>query len=263
VGSLFSQLYEHRRYIWRTARAEIRYRYAGTGVGFFWNVLSPLLQVLLFTTVFSMVLALRGRHQWAGYGFFVCTGLFPWASFAEGVTRGSQSLIRNAPYLRTLAVPHVAFVAQSSLVSLFGLLVSLSLLLPVASWQGEPWSWTLLGLLPLALLLHALAFGLSLALSSLRVLFPDVGEGLRLVLQLWMWSLPVVYREAMLPGGVAPWWMRLNPPYVFIQGIRDVLLEQRLPVIGSWGLMLVWVLLALAAGVVVARVLRSEVRDSL
>lgn len=243
-------------YVWRTAWVDLRYRYSGTGVGVFWNLVNPLLQVGIYSLVFPFF------RQRGGYVLFLCAGLFPWQSFSEAVVRGSQALSRNAGLLRALPIAAETFVAQSALASLLGLLLTLAVLAPVALWQGAPFGPALVWVPLVAVLLHGLAFGLSLALAPLRVLFPDVSDALRALLQLWMWSMPIIYPEPALFER-HPWLALLNPPYPFLRGLRGALLEGRHVEPLELAAMLAWVALSVGGGLLVARALRGSARDLL
>ena len=52
-------LFTYRRFIWQSAVAELRHRYAGTGLGVVWNVLHPLALIAVYSIVFTALM--RGR----------------------------------------------------------------------------------------------------------------------------------------------------------------------------------------------------------
>lgn len=260
---MIANLYRHRRYIWRNAWNDLRYEYAGTGIGVFWNIINPLLLVLVYAFVFSRLVGLRsGGNRGALYVLFLCTGLFPWQAFSEGIVQGSTSLRANSVYLRRMAIPPEIFVAQRALTSVYNLLLLLALLLPLGLFLGEPLSWSLLLLPLLAVLLQMLAFGLSLALASLRVFFPDIGEILRVLVRTWMWTMPIIYQETLLPEDLR-FVFNLNPPYMFIKAIRTIFLEQRGPSLDSWLIMGGWLALSMLVGSLVMQKLQGEIRDTL
>jgi ABC-type polysaccharide/polyol phosphate export permease len=260
---MFKHLYTHRHYIWKAAWNDLRYRYAGTELGVFWHVINPLLEVLIYTVVFTRVLVVRaGGEQEAFFVLFLCVGLFPWLSFAETILQGSDAFLQNANYLRRLALPAEIFVAKNVLTSTLSLYISLILLLLLSLLLDKPLSWSWLTLPAVALLLQCLAFGFALTLATLRVFFRDVGEVLRALMQLWKWTMPIIYPEALVPERFQPW-LVLNPPYVFIQAIRSVLLEQRFPPLAAWATMFAWIFLSILLAAVVMQKLRSEIKDKL
>jgi len=81
-------LWQYRRFVWDTAIADLRYRYAGSGLGVFWNVLTPLAMLALYTFIFTAVLGPRVPSATSTAGAFVlylASGFLPWGVFAEGV----------------------------------------------------------------------------------------------------------------------------------------------------------------------------------
>ncbi len=258
-------LWQYRRFIWATAVSDLRHRYAGSGLGVFWNVVQPLAMLVILTFVFTNVLAPRfGTATLAAglFPFYLGSGFLLWAAFADCVTRGAQAFVTNAEYLKKMPIPEHVFVAQTAVSSTLGMLIAVALLLGLTLLFGLPAHWTWL-LLPLvAVLWQGFGFGLGLALSTLNAFFRDVGQIVGVVLQIWMWSLPIVYFEDVLPDAyrsVLPY----NPAYPFLRAIRDVYLYAELPPAWIWVTMLGWVLAATALGYALLASLRAEIRDVL
>ena len=179
----------HRRYIWQGALAELRHRYAGTGLGVVWNVLHPLALIAIYSIVFTTVMrgSVPNQHNRFAYVLYLCSGLLPWLAFAECVTRGTSAFAENATYLRKLPIPEQVFVARSAAASTMGLVISFALLLG----HRPTWHWLLLPL-PLAAMQMS-GFGLGLVVGTLNVFFRDIGQFLTVALQIVMWTAPVVY----------------------------------------------------------------------
>src|SRR4051795_5152048 len=72
---------QYRSFIWRHARADLRHRYAGTGMGVAWNVIHPLAVITIYSVVFSQIFRGSATTPGAGrlpYTFYLCSGFFPW-----------------------------------------------------------------------------------------------------------------------------------------------------------------------------------------
>jgi len=52
-------LYHHRKYIVQNAWNDLRHRYAGSGMGVIWNVISPLAQILVFSLIFTKIMMIK------------------------------------------------------------------------------------------------------------------------------------------------------------------------------------------------------------
>ena len=254
--------WQYRVFIWRSAISDLRDRYAGSAIGVFWNVLMPLLQILILTIVFSQIMEVRLPRAGAASAFaiYLCSGLLPWLGFSECVSRGTQSLLENATYLKKLPIPEQIFVAQNALGSTLsvGISILLLLLLTIAL-QGEiTWAWLVVP--AVILLFQSLAFGLGLMLGALNVFFRDIGQGLGIVLQMWMWLTPIVYVKEILPA-VFQELLVFNPAFPFIDSLQGIVVRGLWPAPWHWGLMTFWALTAPLAGYMVLRKLKPEIRD--
>src|SRR5215208_3917905 len=183
-------LVHYRRLIWQSAVADLRHRYAGTGLGVVWNVVHPLALIVIYSIVFTAIM--RGRLPGEaggrfGYVLYLCSGLLPWLAFAECLTRGTNAFTENATYLRKLPIPEHVFVARAAASATLGLAISFSLLLVIAPmlglWPRRQWLF-----LPAPLLLmQVLGFALGLLFGTLNVFFRDVAQLLGIALQVVLW----------------------------------------------------------------------------
>jgi lipopolysaccharide transport system permease protein len=261
-------LYRYRSFIWANALAELRHRYAGTNLGVVWNVLHPLALIAVYAVVFTQVMSDRlprpvpGVSDTVSFLLYLTSALLPWLAFAECVTRGCNAFSDNATYLKKLPIPEHVFVAQSAAAATLGLVISFSLLLGISLMLGlRPRAEWLL--LPLPLLsLQVLGFGLGLLCGTLNVFFRDIGQLIAVILQLALWTVPVVYPKEILPGPAqaALAWHPFYPP---LAGIRDLFLFRELPSLQTWVGMIVWPLIACALAGIAFRALRTEIRDLL
>jgi lipopolysaccharide transport system permease protein len=138
--------------------------------------------------------------------------------------------------------------------------IAVALLPLLALFLGQPPSWAWLLLPAIVVLWQAFGFGLGLALSTINVFFRDVSQILIVLLQVWMWSVPIVYLEDMLPdpyrGLVA-----FNPAYPFVTALRSAVMDSVAPA-WIWAAMLGWATLAIVIGSGVIFRLRGEIRDA-
>lgn len=256
--SLFYNLYQYRRYICYNAWNELHFRYAGTGIGIFWNLIHPICEIIIYTIVFSLLISHGARGQ--SYALYLTSGLLPWRTFADAIAQGGNAFTQNATYLKRLAIPPEIFVAKVAVTSLMLLGVYLVLLLPLSLIFGGKLGLSILLLPLLAILLQGLGFGMELILANLQTLFPDIRQILQFLIPLWSWTMPIFYPDTVIPKSIQPF-LYLNPPYIFIESIRYVILENRLPGIQLWIIMSAWILFFLWLGTTVNDKLQDDVRD--
>jgi lipopolysaccharide transport system permease protein len=256
-------LWRYRRFILETAVSDFRYRYAGSGLGVLWNVATPLAMLTLYTIIFMGVLAPRfgsGAISATAFPLYLASGFLPWAAFVECVTRGAGALVTNSAYLKKMPIPEQVFVAQTSVSAMLSMLIAVGLLIGLWMLLGQPPQLAWLALPLVVVLWQAFGFGLGLLFSTLNVFFRDVAQAVGVASQIWMWSVPIVYVEEMLPEGYRSW-LRLNPVYPFVLSLRRAFLQGQLPEVELWAMMIAWVALAAIVGLLVLRSLRSELRD--
>jgi lipopolysaccharide transport system permease protein len=259
-------LWSYRRFIWDTAVADLRYRYAGSTLGVLWNVVSPLAMLALYTFIFGNAFAQRTGSSVASLGsfvFYLAAGFLPWGAFADCVARGTSSLVTNAAYLKKISLPEQVFVAQAAMSAFLNMLIVLVLLIGFAFAMGQPPQLSWLVLPVVAALWQTLGFGLGLVLGVINVFLRDVTQIVAILLQIWMWSVPVVYLEEILPGPYRQL-IQFNPAYPFVRTFREAYLGT-LSVDNSWpwSAMIGWAMAALLVGFIVLHRLRSEIRDVL
>jgi homopolymeric O-antigen transport system permease protein len=264
VGGLFSSLWSYRHYILAGAFRELKQRYAGSGMGILWHVVTPLAQIIVYFVVFSRFMGARGSGPYSpeAYAVFLCAGILPWFVFAEAVGRGTTALLNNEGYLKKLAIPEGVFVAQTVTTSGLTLGLYAMALVAIALLTGIPAraAWVLIPVV--LLLLLGLCFGLALILATVTVFFRDVTQVMSIVLQFWFWLTPVVYHETSL-GPVLTEVMRWNPPTAYIVAVRRLLIEGAVPLAGDWLWMAGLALLFSALGASILQRLSSDLRDAL
>ena len=257
-------IWKHREFIWQSAWRDLRHRYAGSSMGFLWNVITPLFQIVLYTVVFSQLMPVRiaGLSSSFSFAIYLCAGLIPWIGFTESVTRCTTSFVDNANYLKKLAIPEQIFVARNAGSSFLSLMIGMALLIVICCLLGHypAWSWLCLPLL--LILFQGFGFGLGLGLGVLNAFFRDISQAVGLFLQLWFWATPIVYTDAALPARISQLF-HYNPAYPFIHGLHLVMVDKAWPSLTTWAAMTCLAFGFPLLGYLVLRKLRPELRDVL
>jgi lipopolysaccharide transport system permease protein len=264
VGGLFTTLWSYRRYILAGAVRELKQRYAGSGMGILWHVVTPLTQIVVYFVVFSRFMGTLGAGPYSpeAYGVFLCAGILPWFAFADSVSRGTTALLANEGYLKKLAIPEGVFVAQTITTSglTLGLYAVALVVLGLVTGTGPHVAWLLIPVV-LALFL-GLCFGLALILATVTVFFRDVTQIMSIVLQFWFWLTPIVYDESAL-GPRLTEVMEWNPPTAYILAVRRLLIEGTVPGAADWLWMAGLAFLFSAIGASMLQRLGPDLRDTL
>jgi len=221
---------------------EIAARYRGTALGLCWSFVTPLLMLLIYTCVFSIVMKARWGdhlHQSEGiaqFAMILYAGLIPYNMFAEIANRSSTLVLDSPNYVKKVAFPLeilpvvvVSAAMVNSLISI-GVLVSLGFL--VTGIFSHTFFLFPIVLIPLVLL----CLGASWLLASLGVYARDIRNGMEIFVQMLLFLSPVFYPVSMVPESLRGF-LALNPFTSILGNFRAVILWNEYPDWISWGLM--------------------------
>lgn len=185
-----SDVVRHRQLLANLTRREVKVRHKNSFLGFAWNLMNPLLYLVIFSLVFTLLLP-SGIPR---YALNLLAGLLVYDLFAAGVTGATSSVVANSHLVQKIWFPRevlpVAAVA-ANLVPFASRLVILGI--GLALFRQSP-EWTMLWLLiPAVLITLVMAIGLGLLLSAANVFFRDVQHFLELALLALFWFTPIVY----------------------------------------------------------------------
>src|SRR6478735_1198442 len=85
-------LIKYRGLIWSLVVRELKARYRGSVLGFFWSFVNPLLLLSIYTFVFAYILKNETKET-TPYSVFMFCGLLPWTWFTSSLTEATGSLI--------------------------------------------------------------------------------------------------------------------------------------------------------------------------
>jgi len=210
VIAAIRSLLRHRPLVESLVSRELKARYRGSVLGFLWSFVNPLLLLLTYTLVFTVILPNRQPDIQPFFLFLFC-GILPWTWFQASLSESSSVLIASANLIKKVLFPAEVLPSVCVLANLAHFLLGLPILLLFLAWQGKL-AWTAV-LLPLPILVQlVLTLGLSLFLSALTVHFRDIQNILSHVLHLWFFATPVIYSYAAIAEGTPlRRALRLNP----------------------------------------------------
>lgn len=217
---------------------ELKARYRGTLLGYLWSLLNPLLLLVVYTVVFTVVIPARVAVP-VPYPLFLFAGLLPWLFLSGALLDSTITLIDNGPLLKKVVCPPEVFPAVVVFSHLAHHLLALPVLLVAVlattlAGHGSV-SWTAL-LLPLVLLPWVVAVGgVSLAVAALAVHFRDLKDLLHNLLNLVFFTTPIIYTVELVPEGVLRRVILLNPVTPLVSLYRDTVLLGTLPPPSVWG----------------------------
>ena len=95
------EIYEYRTMISSLIQRDLRGRYKGSVLGFAWTFLNPLLQLAVYTVVFSTIM----RAGIEDYYLFLFVALIPWMFFSSSVSGGASCIMSQKEMVKKIYFP--------------------------------------------------------------------------------------------------------------------------------------------------------------
>lgn len=226
VGEHLGRLREYRDLLYTLSVHRIAVRYKQTSLGFAWALLQPVLMMVIFTAVFSVLAKMPSDG--APYALFAYTALLPWSLFNTAVSGGTNSLVSHTQLITKVYFPREILPITYIVAALFDFAVGCLVLLGLMFWYHVPLTLQALHLLPIVGLLAAWILALALVLAAIQVRFRDIGVALPVLLQVLMFASPIIYPLSAVPAAWRSWYL-LNPMAGIVSSFRDILLRHTAP----------------------------------
>src|SRR4029079_1415272 len=190
-----ASLIRYRGLIQSLVARELKARYRGSVLGFFWSFINPLLLLTIYSFVFSVVLPGLHSKEIEPYALFMFCGILPWTWFSSSLTEASGSLIAGGNLIKKVLFPAEILPLVSVLANMVHFLLPLPLVITLIAVFHRPPDFPGLLALPLVVLVQLiLTTGFALALAALTVHFRDIRDILSNLLLLWFFATPIVYQ---------------------------------------------------------------------
>lgn len=221
VSLKLGELWQYRELLYFLIWRDIKVRYKQTALGATWAIIQPLFSMLIFSLFFGRLAKMPSDG--IPYPLFSLAALVPWTFFANGLNQSSNSLVASANLLKKVYFPRLVIPIATVLAGVVDFALSFVVLLGLMAFYGIAPTINLLWM-PLFLLLALVtSLGVGLWMSALNVKYRDVRYIVPFVIQVWMFSTPIVYPSSLLPAS----WRTiygLNPMVGVVEGFRWALL---------------------------------------
>jgi lipopolysaccharide transport system permease protein len=203
------QLPKYRGLIQSLVARELKARYRGSVLGFFWSFFNPLLLLLVYTFVFSYVMTPPPNVP--NFAVFLFCGLLPWTWFSTSLVESSNVLISGGNLIKKVMFPAEILPFVTVLANLVHFLLGLPILVAFLIYFRAPLQLSELAWFPVVVAVQLLfTLGLALILSALTVHFRDFRDILANVMTLWFFATPIIYPWFNAPPRIRPF-LNLNP----------------------------------------------------
>lgn len=218
------ELYKRKDLLIYLVTSGLKAQHRNTFFGYFWWLLDPLLNVLVY---YLLVVVIFNRGG-ADYGPFLVIGMVVWRWISSTITTASKSIVSQTGIITQVYLPKAIFPFGAALTQLinfgFGLVVISIFLIYFNIFPGTKLLW-----LPIIILTQILFLTvLSLVVGFICVFIRDIDNLLNHFMRIWFYFSPVIWKTDMIPEKYS-WILTLNPAYHFLTSYRNVLMYNSSP----------------------------------
>ena len=202
-------LLRYRGLIQSLVARELKARYRGSFLGFFWSFINPLLLLLVYSFVFTYIMPAnyKGIEQ---YELFLFCGILPWTWFSSSLLESSGVLISGGNLIKKVLFPAEILPIVTVLANMVHFFFGLSILVLFLFWYRAPITPYELLWFPVVVLVQLiLTLGFALILSALAVHFRDVRDIIGNLMTFWFFATPIIYPYQAMGDKI--WVLNLNP----------------------------------------------------
>jgi lipopolysaccharide transport system permease protein len=213
LGNL-ARLLRYRALIQSLVARELKARYRGSVLGFFWSFINPLTLLLIYTFVFKYVTPMGTVKGLENYSLFMFVGLLPWTWFASSLAEASGVLISGGNLIKKVLFPAEILPIVTVTANMIHFFLALPILVVFLIYYQAPLTVGELLCFPLVVLVQfVFTLACALILSALTVHFRDIKDILSNVLTLWFFATPIIYSYLHMPEAAQGFkkYLNLNP----------------------------------------------------
>jgi len=221
----------NRRLIYTLTRREVISRYRGSVLGLLWSFFTPVLMLVVYTFIFSVVFQAKwseGHASKSSFALLLFSGLIIFNLFSECINRAPSIILANSNYVKKVIFPLEILPWVNLCAALFHFAISCIVWITFYVFEVGMPHLTIL-LLPFIILpLLLMIMGISWILASLGVYLRDVSQIVGILTMVLMFLSPIFFPTSALPESVRPL-LLLNPLAHFIEQTRDVMYWGKVP----------------------------------
>lgn len=244
-GRTLVSLFRYKMLVRHLVAKDLKLKYRGSILGFFWSLLNPLIMIAVYAVAFKYIVGI----QTPNFVFYLLIGVLAWNFFANSLMMSTGAIIDNGGLVKSVFFPRAILPVSTVLFNFAQYVLTALVFLPVMLiYYKVPLSVTMLAY-PVFLALQLLfTIGLALMIATGTAFFRDFRHFLEIALQALFWLTPVLY-EVSKVSATLQGWIRFSPLAPFVIAYHDVFFYDRWPSRSMWALSLAYAALALVFGI--------------
>ena len=257
IKSLLSNFKRYSFLMSQLISRDFKVKYKRSVLGVLWSILQPILMMTVMAIVFSQMF--KFKVEGINYLVYLMTGIIMFNYFSDATNNAMVSVVYNFGLINKVYIPKYIFPIAKCLFSGINFVLTLipwfAIILLSYVGLGEYTChlniWYIL--IPyIFVCLFLFSLGIGMILSCVSVFLRDMFYIYSIILTIWNYLTPVFYSIEILPVKLQTIF-KFNPLYLYITGVRSIVLAGQRPSLIQLGSMALVSLATLLIGLVVFR----------
>jgi len=228
---MIKNLYENRKLLFMMAKRDVQLKYKGSILGVSWNIITPIIMLIIYTFVFSSIFKMRWSEVESSkyeFALILYIGILFYGVFADAINSMPRLISSNVNFVKKIVYPLETLAIVQVLVSLFnftmGFIIWILAYILLFGWPPST-----IFLIPLVILPFSIVLiGLGWFLSATGVFLRDTPHVTTIVTSTLMFLTPVFYPLAAVPEKYRIL-IYLNPLATVIESARSLMFWGEIP----------------------------------
>jgi len=219
LAEISRDFWTYRDLLYQITLRDIRIRYKQAVMGFGWAIFMPALIVIAGLLIKIAMANFAGKPLLASDIASLMVKALPWSFFVGAIGFAAASLLANISLVTKVYLPREMFPVAATIAQAFDTSISAAAVAIALPFLGVHFSWSILWVPVLALLLFLFTTAVGLFLSCANLFFRDVKYIVQVLLTFGIFFTPVLF-DASMVGPTVSRLIMLNPLSPFLEGLR-------------------------------------------
>lgn len=259
LGHYIAYLLQYKGMLDGMVSKDFKGRFKYTALGYFWHVLNPLSQILIYYLIFTVIFGRDIPNYWV----YISTGMFAF-TFAMGIINdGARAITNNSRMVTKMAFAREILVIAKAETGLITLTISYILLAALMVVTGVGITWNILFVPVIVIALMVFCLGIGFVLSAVTVYMRDIANAVSIIMGCMMFAIPIMYLPSQRATDMMELLWNINPLYYYNECIHSAFYYGTVPDLFQLALCLVMAPIMLAIGLFVFKKLERGFAERL
>ena len=254
MKKFFHNIKKYYRYAVRSAKAELKSEVADSYLNWLWWIIEPLCFMMIYVFIFTVVF----KNTTPYFASFVFAGQMAWDFFNRMISGSVKLITSNRDLVTKVYIPKYILLLSKSFTYLFKMGISFIITLIIMACQHVPFTWHLVFVIPIVIVLYIISFGLGLLLMHVGVFFDDLSKLTNIFLRMLFYLSGIFYdirRRLKSHPKLVFFMIRANPVAFVMDEFRKVMISNQMP---SFEGLLFWCVMGILFTIVGVRTIHKN-----